>query len=457
MKEKIKNLLNIFRSSKILPSNNVMEMFYFLIVDLFFNYKDFSFSQLKIFNFLVEFGYVKRKFFSDRIVFKNLILFDYIIYTFGDKGIARGTSFNRSEALGKCLGEIIERIPFRRANFYPRDLTTSLNQLKKEKKRYFDFELLPKATKKQKDLDSRLNYNEDSIFEWSEVLSYAKKHFLYIPKQLLYWDFYSKTPEKILRELNTNGLASSYSEEGAIKSALFECLQRHIFFSAWYFPEKNIVTEVDLESIFSVHKNLKVLYEDIAVNMLEYRIFRIKSNISDVFEVYFCIINNKITEGVYLGCSGGDDTYLTIERSIQEALSIYTFTNRALYNGEGLPSYVNVETNNFASGIEGNHRVIWWGHFLDEEAKNILSFFLGSSKEKYIQKKLKKKILFETVVREFGDFFYRVSEHHINKIITHYSVVVVLPNSYTLTLKESIATPVLNEMYPQNTKAHPFP
>jgi hypothetical protein len=457
MIQNLKSFLNNFRSSKIIPSNNFFEIVFFFAADTFLNSQDLSLSQIKIINFLVENNYIKRKFFTDRVTFKNLVLFDYIIYTIGDRGISRGTSFDQQEALGKCLGEIIERVPFRKGISYSKDIVASSLEMEKRGLSFFDYALLPKATEEQKKKNSNFYYDKNSIFEWSEVWSYAKKQYIYIPKQLTYWGFYSEKPEKVLREPNTNGLASSDTQDSAIRSALSECLQRHIFFDAWYFPKKELVTEVDLESLFKVHENLKKIQEDISCNMINFRIFRIKSKFSDIFDVYFCVLENTITGGIYLGCSGGEDSYVTIERSIQEALSIYTFTNRAFYNGEELSSYSNIGTNNFKGGIVGNQRVIWWGHYMDMEGKEILNSFLGEAKEKYVYKKTNKKFLFERVVEEFGDFFYRVSEHPINKITTQFSAVVVLANSYTLPLDEHKSTPVLGGVYPQNVKAHPFP
>lgn len=457
MIQNFKSFLNKFRSSKIIPGNNFFEILFFFIADNFLSPQNFSLSQIKIINFLVKNNYIKRKIFIDKITFRNLVLFDYLIYTIGDRGISRGTSFDEQEAIGKCLGEIIERIPFRKGFSSPKDIVASSQEMKKRGLSFFDYALLPKATEEQKKMYNNFDYNKDSIFEWSEIWSYTKERYVYIPKQLIYWGFYSKNPEKTLRECNTNGLASSETQESAIRSALSECLQRHIFFSAWYFPKKELVVEIDLESLFKIHKNLKNIQEDISSNMINFRIFRIKNAISDVFDVYFCVLENILTGGIYIGCSGGENSYVTIERSIQEGLSIYTFTNRALYNGEELLNYTDVKMNNFKYGIVGNQRIIWWGHHIDEEGKAILNSFLGNTKEKYTHKKTKKESLFGRVIEEFGDFFYRISDHSINTEMTQFSAVVILPNAYTLPLDEHMSTPVLKDVYPQNVKAHPFP
>lgn len=210
-------------------------------------------------------------------------------------------------------------------------------------------------------------------------------------------------------------------------------------------------------TLAGAHPEIKDLQEEAKTNMLTLRVFRIKSDISDVFEVYFSVLENELTGGAYLGCSGGSDRYGVLYRSIQEAFSIYVFTNRVLINGEALPSYEGIYSNDFKEGIKGNHRIIWWGHYFDQEGIDMYRQFLGSLKEIYVPAKLSDHNLCQRVVEVFGDFYYLVKSDGILKPVNHFACRVVLPNSYGISLRESNSTPVLNGIYPQNTKAHIFP
>lgn len=455
MYKKYKKILLAMSDSKIVPASGVFGLSFFFAVDRLFKIKDLLLSQISILRFLIRKKYISRDFFLDRVMFKNMVLYDYIVYTFANKGFSRGTSFNQVEALGKCLGEVFERIPFRAG----RDEVTvaSMRSFRAASVPYLDLGTLAQATDAQKLMNGRLVYDDATEFEWVKVKSFKLQSDVYAPNQFVYWDGYSRKLEPLIKEQNTNGLASGATEEDALEAALAECLQRHVFFEAWYHPNKKLVVEVDMESLCKAHKEIKVLKEEAETNMLTLRVFRIKSDLSSVFEVYFSVLENQLTGGVYLGCSGGGHRYGVLYRSIQETFSIYSFTNRALFNGEALQSYDDIPTTNFLEGIRGNHRIIWWGHYFDSEGMSVYRDFLGDSKENYTDAEILTTGLYDKVVEVFGDFYYKIVSDGILSPVDHYACRVILPHSYGISLRESNSTPVLRGIYPQNTKAHIFP
>lgn len=454
---KLVTTLNRLRDSKHLPGASISEALFFFTVDVLRKVQGVLYSQSWILTVLVNYKYVKRSIFLDTVRFKSLILYDYILYSFGDKGFARGTSFSQVEALAKGLGEVFERTPFRFSVDKNDCIVDSVKGLREKKVLFFDIFSLSQATAQQKEKDVRMSYTEDSVFEWVICSSFVSGEDIYVPKQLVYWGHVPHVTEKILREQNTNGLASSDSREGAITAGLFECLQRHFFFNAWYFPDRNLVVEVDLESLCKYHKDIQGIVDEVVENMLCLRVFRIKHEMDNDFQLYFSVLENKITGGVYLGCSGSVDSYGSIRRSVQEALSIYTFSNRILFNGEDIKDVENLEKNNFKYGVLGNSRVLWWGHYVDEVGARTFKEFTGTAQETYVYKKSNESAVLEKTVNMFGDFalFTKQSFSFVSSSI--YSARVILPNSYTLTLCENFAVPVLNGVYPHNVQAHPFP
>lgn len=456
MLSKYKFFLNTLRDSKILPGRSFVEVSFFFVADslgrLFTG--RFIFSQAYMFKFLSESRWVSPRYFLDKIHFGDMVLYDYIIYAFNGKGFSRGTSFSQEESFGKCLGEVFERAPFNSVTFRGKVTKASIAELRKREVAFLDLLSLPQPLPSQKRVTKYLAYNDHTQFEWVAATSFVSEKRVLVPKQLVYWG--AQEEVNMIRESNTNGLASATTKEEAVYSALSECLQRHYFFKAWYFPERELVVEVDIDDLSFRYKEVRKIRKECAVNMLNLRLFRIETELSPLFSLYFCILENKLTGGIYLGSSGSGESFSALYRSVQEALSIYTFTNRVILNGEGKSDYSGISVRDFKYGIEGNDRVIWWGHHITSEAKDVLNIFLGSKKEIFKANKFSSREVVNQTLGKFEDFYYSVAENDLLSKVGHFSARVILPKSYILTLSEHIATPLLEEM-PSNTHMHPFP
>ncbi len=144
---------------------------------------------------------------------------------------ASGTSTDVDEAMGKCIGETLERYFL---SIYTKDtmIYASYESLQRSGQRTFDIHALNGFRSEQKAAFPLLANDDTTPFRWVEGSSYADNKKILLPAQLVYWN-YQHDDEHILARTTSSGCAGGFSKDEATLGALFELIERDAFLIYW--------------------------------------------------------------------------------------------------------------------------------------------------------------------------------------------------------------------------------
>lgn len=386
--------------------------------------------------------------------FKKETFYDFYLKNYDGRTYSRGFSLDINEAFAKTLGEVFER-QFTEFPSNPSSVRySSIKGLIEKGNRFIDPSTYSQATEKQiAAFPEVFKCDEETILGWVKVKDILSGEEVYALGQDAFWGFGYNEIEPRLSSLGTNGCGGGYSMEQAINSALLEILQRDTFFRYWYFKKKP--NKIDLQTIPS-NSNASLLIQNLNREGFIVHIL----DMSDIagFPTITAIIKRPHT-GWFLGASSSFSKVGAINRALEEAFSIYTWTFQQARSG----SY---ELNDFLEKpvmndflderIKSQQRCLLWGSefYLDLQDQfliegDIIPFYDKSSSNNFSLK--------EFLVRKYGNGYIASSEDSLLSEYGYYAVKVFFPKAYMLILTEKYARPVLNNIYPHNVQPHPFP
>jgi len=148
------------------------------------------------------------------------------------KYMAHGFGQNAEEVFSKALGEFLERY-FLTCYRRNRLIRGSFRDLRNKKISIFDPGDLAGFSDEQKKARPKLSFNDKSEFWWEKTRHISSGATVYLPAQLIYWNYRCEEHEPFIREVNTNGAGGMFTKEGAILGGIYELIQRDAFLLHW--------------------------------------------------------------------------------------------------------------------------------------------------------------------------------------------------------------------------------
>jgi len=232
-----------------------------------------------------------------------------------------GDSLDLDEAIAKVIGELLERFPltiYREKNF----LKASLADLKKSNKDYLDVNHLAGFSKKQKQRNPYLRFDEHSNFLWAKAKSLSDGKDILVPAQLIFWNYnlsHSGWREPFLREPNTNGAGGHYTLTKAILAGLYELIQRDSFLIYWF--NQQGPPQIGVETID--YQPLEGLLEECRRLGLEVRFYNTTTEIGIPSCICTIFDHSRVGPKMTMGGGCGLDWPEILLRSLIEVLGVY--------------------------------------------------------------------------------------------------------------------------------------
>ncbi len=368
---------------------------------------------------------------------------------------SRGTSLTLDEAVARAFGEMYERVAMR----YPLEddsiFSKSVRQLMSSNVPFMNLAAMPQPTQLQKDTYPDMRWDQDSQFGWTTAKNIFSGAQTAVPAQLVYFGYTKNQHEPILCEKNTHGLGAGYTYEQALESAAAEVIQRHSFFSFWYahVAPPRIQYRSVLASTRASLSCRKILAATLEYGFTMYLLdCTLEKGIPSV-----CTILTKPGLGWFVGMSTSPRYDSAIERSISEALSVYTWAMQRPFDEKGYTIFAPYTMRGLFcdNGITDIVRVHSW---TQEETARHGAFFLQGQERTFDSLTKKDMSVFLSLEKLTGGTAYvkAASQTYLTQIGFH-SVRIIAPSLYRLSLFERLSVPVLNKQPPANTYPHPFP
>lgn len=264
-------------------------------------------------------SYLKKRNLLDLVFENNSKQKGYFSYTIKKSLTVRGNTFtmtaqgiatDKSTALSKALGEIVERMISGIGDLNKDILVASPEEMLQKYRAVYP----PKYHRFldiQREKYPQLRCDTSSIMEWVCGSDLATNEKVYIPKQLTSWLGGTKTVEKNASDYTSNGCAGYFTKEEATLRGLLEVVHRDGFLVHW-------LTMIAPRVI--VHSTLS---ENIQKTIREFEQYGISLYILDITSlaipsIYVVAINEKseVPQVVLSGASA-----LTFEKAIQDGLT----------------------------------------------------------------------------------------------------------------------------------------
>lgn len=280
---------------------------------------------------------------------------------------AFGNGFGKDpeEVFRKAMWEFLERYFL---TIYKKEkLTASSSKALSRQKQVLNISDLAGFDEEQKKKVPSMRFNENSVLYWEKArrLSSGKK--IFIPAQLIYWNYLVSNREPFLREANTNGAGGYSSLEGAILAGLYELVQRDAFMINWlnaFSPEV-----IDLETV--AHQGVRDLWEETKRYGLEVYCLYLKTDIK--IPVFAVVLHDPSKKGCCFTVGAGCE--LDPEKAIFQAL---TEAWAVAYSMRGKEPFT--LKNDFLPFGEPIHRIERLRLWASYEMADKLDFFISGKK-----------------------------------------------------------------------------
>lgn len=230
---------------------------------------------------------------------------------------ARGAAKDPYTAVSIVIGEFLERFPF--ALYRKKDLLyASVEELSRSRTPFLDPSLTDMFDTEQKERFPKRKYSEQSRFAWTKMIRFSDHKKVYVPAQMVYWNYKFQPEEPVLKSPITSGLGGMFTPEGAALSGLLETIQRDGFLLYWL--SKMIPDQFDLSTVTD-----KETQELIALCRCWHLDVYVMETTTDIgVPSCVCVLVDTVADFPKAVMGGGCDFDIqsAIHRSIIEALSI---------------------------------------------------------------------------------------------------------------------------------------
>lgn len=225
-----------------------------------------------------------------------------------------GGSFDFEEALGKTIGETLERYFF---SIYKRKdfRHASAASLRQQGLKILDTRTLGGFSTEQQDLFPHLRVTDETPLYWLEGEQWGEHGSFLLPSQLVFWN-YAHGDEHLLARPTTSGCAGHFTKEEAVLAAVLELIQRDAFLVFWL--NSIAPPQLDLSGLSSQR------VQDLRAMLARYRLdATFLDTTSDIgVPAVTCILVDRTSAEpvVSIGSSCGFDVEANVFQSTIEAL-----------------------------------------------------------------------------------------------------------------------------------------
>lgn len=377
---------------------------------------------------------------------------DYLLSTDLTDGIlpkkkfCYSNSLDVDQTLAKVIGEFLERytlIIYREKNL----IKTSLLNLQRDDKLFLNIRSLASFSQKQKQNRPSFQFNDHSLFLWTEGKSLFDRQTVLLPAQLTFWNYkhrHQDWPEPILRESNSNGASGHYTLNQAILAGLYELIQRDGFLIYWL--NKQGPPQIDIKTID--YEPLNYLLAECNYLNFEVRFYNTTTDIG--VPSCICIVFDHSGYGPKISF-GGDCGYnwdKILLGSLQEAFATYSYLRRL--KTEMGENYTVLDENYrpFQDTINQMNRLTLWAN---PEMYKHITFFLAGKFESLTEIRTRYPCFispdeeFNYLTQKFKSFgdgyeiYYYQAKHQALDDLGYFSVKVIVPALVPLYLNEHYA------------------
>jgi ribosomal protein S12 methylthiotransferase accessory factor len=270
-------------------------------------------------------------------------------------GYSRGVSYDFDEAMGKVIGELLERYPqtlYRNSDLY----RSTIADLRSKHLHFLDPARADLFSPRQKELFPSRKFDDRSVFRFVKARSLTHDREAYVPAQMIYLNYRFGENEPVLRHPNSNGAGGMFTYEEAVLSGLYELIQRDAFLAYWL--ARQIPSRVEPGSI--KNSEIQRCLKDLARYRLEAHILDVSSGIGVPAFVTVLIDRTGAGPAVVLGGGCGPDQEKSILRSLTEAIGVRSWlrNNRERQNPGPLPRIHDTEP--FMEDWGPTRRLLLW-------------------------------------------------------------------------------------------------
>lgn len=238
------------------------------------------------------------------------------------RALSFGASFDFDEAFAKALGEFFERYTLLHWKEYPL-IRASSKELAKARKLFLDpFGITGISDKQRERLDESPLTDEKSI-TWVEGVELLTGKKVFLPAQLVFWNYHREADEPLIGEANTNGAGGMFNEKEAMLSGLKELIQRDGFIIFWL----NTIAPPRLDHT-TLPDSARELVDTIKHYHFRLEILDITTDVG--LPAYASILIDPYWQGtsVHVGAGCGADATQAIISAILESLLVYHITRK---------------------------------------------------------------------------------------------------------------------------------
>ncbi len=264
---------------------------------------------------------------------------------------AHASGKDPEETLSKAIGEFLER--YFLTLYHKKDMMrASMKSLKQRGISHLDVRTLAGFSEEQKQAKLRFQWDEDSVFYWEKAFRVSTGESVYLPAQLIFWNYEVEPPEPILRERNTNGAGGYFSKEGAILSGLYELIQRDAFLIHWL--NSHAPPRVNPESVPN-ETFQRILRES---KRYGFETHCLNTTLDTGVPSFIVVAEDRASNGfgITMGGGCGPDPVSALLNAAQEVWSVYGWMRR-----QGQPFTLPEGFRPFAEpSIGQNERILLW-------------------------------------------------------------------------------------------------
>lgn len=290
---------------------------------------------------------------------------------------ARGAAEDSDTAVSIVIGEFLERFPFavyRRKDF----LYASVEELRRSNTSFLDPAFVKVLSSEQEIKFPKRKYSEYGRLSWVAAQRFSDRKNVYVPAQMVYWNYKFQPEEPVLRAPISSGLGGMFTPEGAALSGLLEMIQRDGFLLHWL--SRMVPDQFDLSTVTDGRtKKLIALCQRFRLDV------RVMETTTDIgVPSCVCVLIDTIADFPKAVMGGGCsfDIQSAIHRSIIEALSIRQWAriNRATWKQKAF-AFDPDSYEPFMHSFRQSGRVHFWA---ESENFPLLEYFI-SGKKKSVQ------------------------------------------------------------------------
>jgi ribosomal protein S12 methylthiotransferase accessory factor len=373
--------------------------------------------------------------------------------------------FDAAEAYARMIGEELERYVWMHSDtvFARKSINTSYSHIRRRALNIFN---LAGFSDEYRISEPRLQFTEETRFNWSLVRSLVQRRYIFCPTQLLSAKYanQAKDTEPLLRWAVTTGLATGMSIDEAITKGILEIIERDAFMITYL--NKLTPPRYDLDALAKKDSRIRHLNNLFKLHNIEAYVVALPTDLPAHVSCGILVDRTKHGPQLTVGASAGFSQKETIIKSLEEAVEVRRHARQHV--DRELPA---------KSQFSKFDRIVYWGKKKNLNSIKFLldgDFLQGDFPEEFKTSPAPWRSWRQLLVKKFKEKGYELVYSELTnasdvKNTGLHTVVVVIPEMQPLHLYEAapyfggerihsvpkrLGYGVASEL---NTEPHPFP